>query len=68
MLLLASSGRIPEATQVVFDLIKASPRPPSYIAVSETLKVMGDDRGARYWAVQGLRKFPENRDLRMLAQ
>ena len=68
MLLLASSGRIEEATRVVFDLIKASPRPPSYIAVSETLKVMGDDRGARYWAVQGLRKFPENRDLRMLAQ
>ncbi|MFL6247565.1 MAG: sulfatase-like hydrolase/transferase [Thermoanaerobaculia bacterium] len=68
LLLLASSGRIDEATRVVFDLIKASPRPPSYIAVSETLKVIGDDRGARYWAVQGLRKFPENRDLRALAQ
>jgi hypothetical protein len=27
---------------------------------------MGDDRGARYWAVQGLRRFPENRDLRSI--
>jgi arylsulfatase A-like enzyme/tetratricopeptide (TPR) repeat protein len=66
MLLLASSGRIEEATRVVFDLIQASPRPPSYIAVSETLKVMGDERGARYWAVQGARRFPENRDLRAM--
>jgi arylsulfatase A-like enzyme/Flp pilus assembly protein TadD len=66
MLLLASTGRLQEATQVVFELIKASPRPPSYIAVSETLQVMGDDRGARYWAQQGLRKFPENRDLRAM--
>lgn len=66
LLLLASSGRIAEGTQVVFDLIKASPRPPSYIAVSETLKVIGDDRGARYWAQQGLRRFPENRDLRAM--
>lgn len=68
LLLLASSGRIEEGTRVVFDLIQASPRPPSYIAVSETLKVIGDERGARYWAVQGLRKFPENRDLRAMAQ
>ena len=68
LLLLASSGRIEEGTRVVFDLIEASPRPPSYIAVSETLKVIGDDRGARYWAVQGLRRFPENRDLRALAR
>ncbi|HYC62167.1 MAG TPA: tetratricopeptide repeat protein, partial [Thermoanaerobaculia bacterium] len=68
MLLLASTGRLEEATRVVFELIRASPRPPSYIAVSETLKVMGDDRGARYWATQGLRKFPENGDLRAMAQ
>jgi arylsulfatase A-like enzyme/Tfp pilus assembly protein PilF len=68
LLLLGSSGRIQEGTRVVFDLIHASPRPPSYIAVSETLKVMGDDRGARYWAQQGLRKFPENRDLRAMVQ
>lgn len=68
MLLLASSGRIEEGTRIVFELIKASPRPPSYIAVSETLKVMGDDRGALYWAHQGLRRFPENRDLRAIVQ
>lgn len=64
MLLLASSGRIEEGTRLVFQLIRTAPHPRSYIAVSETLKVMGDDRGALYWAVQGLRRFPENRDLR----
>jgi arylsulfatase A-like enzyme/tetratricopeptide (TPR) repeat protein len=66
LLLLASTGRIEEGTRVVYELIRVSPRPPSYIAVAETLKVMGDDRGARYWAVQGLRRFPENRDLRSI--
>lgn len=68
LLLLASTGRIDEGTKVVFDLIGASPRPPSYVAVSETLKVIGDERGAKYWAMQGLRKFPENRDLRAMVQ
>jgi arylsulfatase A-like enzyme/tetratricopeptide (TPR) repeat protein len=68
LLLLGTSGRIQEGTRVVFDLIQAAPRPPSYIAVSETLKVMGDDRGALYWARQGLRRFPENRDLRAMVQ
>jgi hypothetical protein len=63
LLLLGSSGRIEEGTRVVFDLIRASPRPASYIAVSETLKVMGDERGAKYWAQQGAHKFPDNRDL-----
>jgi arylsulfatase A-like enzyme/Tfp pilus assembly protein PilF len=66
LLLLASSGRIEEGTRVVFELIRAAPRPPSYIAVSETLKVIGDERGAKYWAAQGLRKFPDNRDLRAM--
>jgi arylsulfatase A-like enzyme len=68
MLLLASNQRIDDATRVVFELIDKSPRPPSYIAVSETLKVMGDERGARYWAVQGLRKFPENQDLKAMVR
>lgn len=64
MLLLAANGRIEEGTQLVYQLIRTAPHPRSYIAISETLKVMGDDRGALYWAVQGLRRFPENRDLR----
>ncbi|HEX6640325.1 MAG TPA: sulfatase-like hydrolase/transferase [Thermoanaerobaculia bacterium] len=66
LLLLGSSRRIEEGTRVVFDLIRASPRPASYIAVSETLKVMGDERGAKYWAQQGAHKFPDNRDLRAM--
>lgn len=68
LLLLASSGRIDEGTRVVFELIRASPRAPSYIAVSETLKVIGDNRGALYWAQQGVQRFPENRDLRAIVR
>jgi arylsulfatase A-like enzyme len=68
LLLLASTGRIEEGTQVVFELIRVSPRAPSYIAVSETLKVIGDVRGAKYWAIQGLKKFPENKDLQAMVR
>jgi arylsulfatase A-like enzyme/tetratricopeptide (TPR) repeat protein len=66
MLLLSAQGRVNEATQLVFDLVKASPKPPSYIAISETLKAIGDQRGALYWAYQGLQKFPTDPDLRRL--
>jgi arylsulfatase A-like enzyme/Flp pilus assembly protein TadD len=66
ILLLASSGRSDEATSVVFDLIKAAPHAPSYIAVSETLAAVGDSRGALYWAHQGAQKFPADRDLKTL--
>ncbi|HYI12566.1 MAG TPA: sulfatase-like hydrolase/transferase [Thermoanaerobaculia bacterium] len=67
MLLLTSAGRIEEGTRVVYELIRAAPNPRSYVAISETLKVMGDDRGAVYWARQGLQRFPDNRDLRAMA-
>jgi len=66
LLLLAASGRGPEAARVVFDLIKAAPHPPSYLAVAETLKAIGDDRGALYWAVQGSRRFPNDPQMRDL--
>ena len=68
IILLASQGRGPEATRLVFDLVSASPNPPSYVTVSETLKAIGDDRGAKYWAYQGLRKFPKDSELRGLAK
>jgi tetratricopeptide (TPR) repeat protein len=68
ILLLATSGRPQEATQLVFDLIKAAPHPPSYIAISEALSAVGDNRGALYWAYQGAQKFPADRELRVLVQ
>jgi tetratricopeptide (TPR) repeat protein len=66
ILLLSSEGRVNEATGLVFDLVKAAPNPPSYVAISETLKAIGDDRGSLYWAYQGLQKFPADRDLMRL--
>ncbi|HVT02552.1 MAG TPA: sulfatase-like hydrolase/transferase [Thermoanaerobaculia bacterium] len=67
ILLYVTQGRVDEATRLVFDLVKAAPYPPSYIAISSTLHTVGDDRGARYWAVEGLRRFPRNPALRKLA-
>lgn len=66
ILLLATTGRSHEATQVVFDLVKAAPHPPSYVAISEALSAIGDQRGALYWAYQGVQKFPDDPDLRSL--
>ena len=68
ILLLASEQRLDEATKLVFDLIKAAPAPHSYVTVSETLKAIGDDRGAMYWAYQGLQKYPKDSELRALAR
>jgi len=68
ILLLASTGRAPEATAVVFELVRASPQPRSYVVISETLKAMGDERGAAYWARQGLQRFPQDHDLRTMVR
>jgi arylsulfatase A-like enzyme len=68
ILLLASEQRLDEATKLVFDLIKASPAAHSYVTVSETLKAIGDDRGAVYWVHQGLQKYPSDSELRALAR
>ena len=68
ILLLASEQRNGEATKLVFDLIKNDPAAHSYVTVSETLKAIGDDRGAMYWAYQGLQKYPKDSELRALAR
>ena len=68
ILLLATERRLDEATKLVFDLIKASPAPHSYVTVSETLKAIGDDRGALYWAYQGLQKYPNDSELHGLSR
>jgi arylsulfatase A-like enzyme/tetratricopeptide (TPR) repeat protein len=66
VMLLATERRLDEATKVIFDAIQASPLPHSYVVISETLKAIGDDRGALYWAYQGLQRYPQDGELRQL--
>jgi choline-sulfatase len=66
ILLYAVEGRNDAATQLIFALEKASPTPPSYVAISETLKTIGDAKGSRFWASRGLSRFPADRQLRAL--
>jgi tetratricopeptide (TPR) repeat protein len=66
ILLYVTEGRTEEATKLVFQLIEKSPTPPAYAAVSSTLRTVGDVNGARYWRMQGLKKFPNDPTLRKL--
>jgi choline-sulfatase len=66
ILLYATEGKNDAATQLIFALEKASPTPPSYIAISETLKTVGDRNGSRFWAARGLSRFPNDRQLQAL--
>lgn len=68
ILLLSEQGRLDEATKLIYDLVAAAPNPPSYVTIAETLKAIGDERGALYWARQGSRKFPNHQALRRLAE
>jgi arylsulfatase A-like enzyme/Flp pilus assembly protein TadD len=68
ILLLSTQGRTDEATQLVYELVRRSPGAASYVTVSETLQAIGDDRGAVYWARQGLKKFPADPDLKQMAK
>lgn len=66
ILLYSTEGRTQEATNLVFALEKAAPTAPSYIAISETLKVIGDVNGSRFWAQRGLGRYPTDRRLKAL--
>lgn len=66
VMLLATEHKLDEATQVIFAVIKASPAAHTYVVVAETLKAIGDDRGALFWAAQGLQHFPQDAELRRL--
>ncbi len=66
ILLYAVEGRTDAATQLIFSLEKAAPTPPSYVAIAETLKTIGDAKGARFWASRGLSRFPTDRQLQAL--
>ncbi|HEX7155126.1 MAG TPA: sulfatase-like hydrolase/transferase [Thermoanaerobaculia bacterium] len=50
IVLLVAQGRNDEATQAVLALAKAAPNKRTYRAIAETLRVIGDEAGARYWA------------------
>lgn len=66
ILLYVTEGRSDDATKTIFELEKAAPTPPSYAAISETLRVVGDLRGARFWALRGLKRYPADATLRRL--
>ncbi len=66
VLLLFTERKFDEITKVVYDLIKASPNPHSFVVIAETLEAIGDFRGAQYWAHQGLQKYPSDAELRAL--
>jgi len=66
VMLLATERKLDEATKVVFAAIKASPEPHTYVIVSETLKAIGDDRGALFIAYQGIQRYPQDLELRNL--
>ncbi|MCU1231969.1 MAG: hypothetical protein JWO97_4853 [Acidobacteria bacterium] len=66
ILLYVLQGRNDEATQLIFTLEQKSPTPPSYVAISEALKTIGDANGAKYWAAKGLQRYPKDAHLRSL--
>ena len=66
ILLYVTEGKSQQATELIFALEKAAPTPPAYVAISETLKIVGDRNGSRFWAARGLNKFPADRQLRAL--
>ncbi|HEY2090426.1 MAG TPA: sulfatase-like hydrolase/transferase [Thermoanaerobaculia bacterium] len=66
ILLLTSERRVQEATGLIYDTIKAAPQPHSYALISDTLKALGDEQGALYWAVEGIKKYPQDPELRRL--
>ena len=63
VMLLATEGRLDEGTKVVFEMVNAAPGPHTYAVVAETMKALGDDRGAMYWTQLGLQRFPGDAEL-----
>ncbi len=52
IVLLVTQNRTDEATKSVRDLAAASPDARTYNVIAETLRVIGDEQGARYWRAQ----------------
>jgi tetratricopeptide (TPR) repeat protein len=68
IVLLVSEGRGDEATRLVYQLIETAPTAANFAAIAETMKTLGDENGARYWAAQGLKKFPGDPRMRNFAR
>ena len=68
IVLLVSEGRGDDATRLVYQLIHAAPTAANFAAVAETTEALGDRNGSRYWAAQGLQKFPGDPLLRKMAR
>jgi arylsulfatase A-like enzyme/Tfp pilus assembly protein PilF len=66
ILLYVLQGKTDEATQLIFALEQKSPTPPSYVAIAEALKTIGDANGARFWAAKGLQRYPNDAHLKSL--
>ena len=49
VVLLVTQGRPEEATNVIRAWARAAPTRATYDAIAETLRVVGDEEGARYW-------------------
>jgi arylsulfatase A-like enzyme/Flp pilus assembly protein TadD len=64
ILLLVADGRTQEGAKLVFQLIEASPTPPAYEAVIDTLRIVGDERGVRYWKAKARERFPADSQFR----
>ncbi|MGN6182518.1 MAG: sulfatase-like hydrolase/transferase [Thermoanaerobaculia bacterium] len=60
IVLLVSEGRGNDATPLVFQLIDRAPTPQSYAAIVETMKILGDANGVRYWTAKGREQFPRD--------
>ncbi|HEU4521254.1 MAG TPA: sulfatase-like hydrolase/transferase [Thermoanaerobaculia bacterium] len=52
VLLLVAENRNEEATKVIRDLAAASPEAATYKLIAETLRVVGDETGVRYWSAK----------------
>jgi len=66
ILLLSTEGRLEEATKLVFEAFKAAPGPHTYTIIADTLVSIGDERGALFWAQQGLQRYPRDPEIRDL--
>ena len=52
VLLLVSENRDAEATDVIRTLAVASPDRRTFAAIAETLRIVGDEDGVRYWSAR----------------
>jgi arylsulfatase A-like enzyme/Flp pilus assembly protein TadD len=49
IVLLATQGRTDEATRTIREFASVAPNRATYKAIADTLRVLGDEAGARYW-------------------